>query len=97
MDFVRDVQPIFAEHCVSCHGPDKQKFMKTKHYRLRSLLTAVAAAAALLLDADVHAQSADPFPATYADPAVPLLQLPTSFRAGRTLADPLRRGVAAPR
>lgn len=31
-----------------------------------------------------HAQSADPFPATYADPAVPLLQLPTNFRARRT-------------
>src|SRR5438067_565608 len=25
VDFVRDVQPIFAKHCVSCHGPDKQR------------------------------------------------------------------------
>ncbi len=25
VDFVRDVQPIFAEHCVSCHGEKKQK------------------------------------------------------------------------
>ena len=25
VDFVRDVQPIFAEHCLSCHGPKKQK------------------------------------------------------------------------
>ncbi len=24
-DFVRDVQPIFAKHCVSCHGPEKQR------------------------------------------------------------------------
>ena len=24
-DFDRDVKPIFAKHCVSCHGPDKQK------------------------------------------------------------------------
>src|SRR5436190_2753479 len=25
VDFARDVQPIFAKHCVSCHGPEKQK------------------------------------------------------------------------
>ncbi|MHA3769938.1 DUF1553 domain-containing protein [Verrucomicrobiota bacterium sgz303538] len=25
VDFVRDVQPIFAEHCTECHGPEKQK------------------------------------------------------------------------
>ena len=25
VDFGRDVRPIFAKHCVSCHGPDKQK------------------------------------------------------------------------
>ena len=24
-DFVRDVQPILAKHCYSCHGPDKQE------------------------------------------------------------------------
>jgi cytochrome c551/c552 len=24
IDFVRDVQPIFREHCVGCHGPDQQ-------------------------------------------------------------------------
>src|SRR5207248_10428605 len=24
-DFARDVQPILAKHCVSCHGPDKQR------------------------------------------------------------------------
>ncbi|MDY3555391.1 DUF1553 domain-containing protein [Gemmata sp. JC717] len=24
-DFARDVQPVLAKHCVSCHGPDKQK------------------------------------------------------------------------
>ena len=24
VDFVRDIQPIFAEHCVKCHGPEKQ-------------------------------------------------------------------------
>ncbi len=24
-DFTRDIQPIFARHCVSCHGPEKQK------------------------------------------------------------------------
>ena len=25
VDFARDIQPIFAEHCSNCHGPDKQK------------------------------------------------------------------------
>ena len=25
VDFARDIQPIFAEHCTNCHGPDKQK------------------------------------------------------------------------
>lgn len=25
IEFGRDVQPIFAKHCYSCHGPDKQK------------------------------------------------------------------------
>ena len=25
VDFVKDVQPIFAASCVGCHGPDKQK------------------------------------------------------------------------
>ena len=25
VDFDRDVKPIFAKHCVSCHGPEKQK------------------------------------------------------------------------
>ena len=25
VDFEKDIQPIFARHCYSCHGPDKQK------------------------------------------------------------------------
>ena len=25
IDFIRDIQPIFSTHCVSCHGPAKQK------------------------------------------------------------------------
>jgi mono/diheme cytochrome c family protein len=25
VDFVRDIQPLFAKHCVQCHGPEKQK------------------------------------------------------------------------
>ena len=25
IDFARDIQPIFAENCTTCHGPDKQK------------------------------------------------------------------------
>src|SRR4051812_40807464 len=25
IDFARDVQPILAKNCLSCHGPDKQK------------------------------------------------------------------------
>ncbi|WP_395744896.1 PSD1 and planctomycete cytochrome C domain-containing protein [Prosthecobacter sp.] len=24
-DFIRDVQPLFAEHCLECHGPDDSK------------------------------------------------------------------------
>ena len=24
-DFAKDIQPIFAEYCTECHGPDKQK------------------------------------------------------------------------
>jgi hypothetical protein len=62
--------------------------MKTKLHPLRLVLTAIAAAAAFCPGAGVQAQQpADPFPATYADPAVPLLQLPTNFRARRTSAN----------
>jgi mono/diheme cytochrome c family protein len=25
VDFARDVQPLFAEHCLECHGPDDSK------------------------------------------------------------------------
>lgn len=25
VDYSRDVRPIFAKHCYSCHGPDEQK------------------------------------------------------------------------
>jgi hypothetical protein len=25
VDFERDIQPLFATHCLSCHGPDEQK------------------------------------------------------------------------
>ncbi|MFO0883418.1 MAG: PSD1 and planctomycete cytochrome C domain-containing protein [Pirellulales bacterium] len=25
VDFAKDVQPIFAKHCVGCHGPEKQR------------------------------------------------------------------------
>src|SRR6266508_4516022 len=25
VDFKRDIQPIFAERCYGCHGPEKQK------------------------------------------------------------------------
>jgi len=25
LDFARDIEPIFQEHCLDCHGPDKQK------------------------------------------------------------------------
>src|ERR1051326_8384424 len=25
IDFGKDIQPIFAEHCYDCHGPDKQE------------------------------------------------------------------------
>src|ERR1044071_6112182 len=25
VDFLKDIQPILAEHCYTCHGPEKQK------------------------------------------------------------------------
>ena len=25
VDFLRDIQPLFADRCYSCHGPEKQK------------------------------------------------------------------------
>ena len=25
LDFAKDVEPIFKENCLKCHGPDKQK------------------------------------------------------------------------
>jgi mono/diheme cytochrome c family protein len=25
VDFAKDIQPLFAKHCVKCHGPEKQK------------------------------------------------------------------------
>jgi mono/diheme cytochrome c family protein len=25
VDFARDIQPLFARHCIQCHGPEKQK------------------------------------------------------------------------
>lgn len=37
--------------------------------------------------ADVGKQQKSPFAATYADPAVPILQLPTQFRTRRTIAN----------
>ena len=39
IDFAADVQPIFAKHCIGCHGPDKQKGM----YRLDVKETALKA------------------------------------------------------
>ena len=56
-------------------------------YLLPFVLAVTAVAAAHFPGPPVQAQSADPFPVTYADPAVPLLQLPTNFRARRTSAN----------
>jgi hypothetical protein len=62
--------------------------MLTERHRLLIGVTAAAAAVLPVLRAPLHAQlDADPLPATYADPAVPMLQLPTGFRARRTSAD----------
>jgi hypothetical protein len=62
--------------------------MKTERHQLLTGFTAAVAALLQLLRAPLHGQlAADPLPATYADPAVPLLQLPTEFRARRTSAD----------
>jgi hypothetical protein len=38
VDFTRDVKPVFDAHCVSCHGPEKQK----SDYRLDSREAALA-------------------------------------------------------
>jgi hypothetical protein len=62
--------------------------MLTERHRLLIGVTAAAAAVLPVLRAPLHAQlDADPLPATYADPAVPMLQLPTGFRARRTSAN----------
>jgi hypothetical protein len=62
--------------------------MKIHLHPRSAILAGITALAFLLLHAPVHAQpSADPFPANYSDPAVPLLQLPTNFRARRTTAN----------
>ncbi len=37
VDFTRDIQPIFSEHCLQCHGPEKQK----SGYRLDDRLAAI--------------------------------------------------------
>ena len=56
--------------------------------RIHVTMAAVASLATLLPGTRVNAeQPADPFPASYADPAVPLLQMPTNFRARRTSAN----------
>lgn len=47
----------------------------------------MAFAVTCLSSSAAQAQPTDPFPVTYADPAVPLLQLPTNFRARRTSAN----------
>jgi hypothetical protein len=51
------------------------------------VLSTIAAAALQMFSPAIQAQPADRFPASYADPAVPLLQLPTNFRARRTSAN----------
>jgi Protein of unknown function (DUF2961) len=65
--------------------------MRTVPLRLlRGLLPALVFSALVvtcLPSSSARAQSVGPFPATYADPAVPLLQLPTNFRARRTTAN----------
>ncbi|MSU33506.1 MAG: DUF2961 domain-containing protein [Pedosphaera sp.] len=65
--------------------------MRTTHLKtLRNLQLGfgVLALVVTCLSASViHPESAALFPATYADPAVPLLQWPTNFRARRTTAN----------
>lgn len=62
--------------------------MIMERYRLLVGFAAAVAAVLPLLRSLLHAQAdADPLPATYADPAVPMLQLPTGFRARRTSAN----------
>src|SRR5437773_386256 len=46
VDFQRDIQPLFAEHCYECHGPDAQKgglSMTTREGAMKVLESGVAA------------------------------------------------------
>jgi len=46
VDFQRDIQPLFAEHCYECHGPDAQKgglSMTTREGAMKILESGVAA------------------------------------------------------
>ena len=46
VDFQRDIQPLFAEHCYECHGPDKQKgglSMTTREGAMKVLESGAAA------------------------------------------------------
>ena len=56
-------------------------------YSLQLVLAVLVLTSAYLPAGSAHAQKAGPFPPTYADPAVPLLQLPTDFRARRATAN----------
>ena len=51
------------------------------------ILGALSLVVTLLVSATAHARPTSPYATTYADPAVPLLQLPTDFRARRTSAN----------
>ena len=37
VDFVRDIQPLLAKHCVSCHGPDAQEGGLRLHSRAAAM------------------------------------------------------------
>ena len=46
VDFQRDIQPLFAEHCYECHGPDEQKGglnLTTREGAMKMLESGVAA------------------------------------------------------
>ena len=73
---------------VSWPAPITLLFMRTQIPPVLLFLAVFTAAAVQSLCAPAPAhRSTDPFPSTYADPAVPLLSLPTEFRARRTTAN----------
>ena len=89
-----DPEETRRRHPPTDHWQMKEHTMKsTRAHRLTLSTSILLTHCIVLLQASaqdsppVSRPQVDPFPATYADPAVPLLQLPTGFRSQRTTAN----------